>query len=746
MPQALPFIFKAVQAVAAFTAGSGIVNQLAKVGLQLAVAAGINALTPQPKIDMASQLQAKAGAVSPTTMIMGRTAVGGTRLTDLFRGGRKNLGGSYVTVLSSVGECGIIESIKWGDDTITFDSNGQVTSPSKYIDNMWMCYKNGSWTQTALNIETQTTMVSYFTNPTEWTSNHRALGCMVCMLYFRRDAECFKDNWHDPIFLVDANAVTLTDPRTGTTATGAARYNPAVWYYSYGQKFVSANGKHMAGLGWVSSQIDATQISYWANICDTNSWTIAGEIVCDSANNNDILRAIARAGGGEIATRNGKLSVSIAASKTSVGTITEDDLSGKITWKSAVNAVERPNRLIPRFLSEANGFKIVDGSAITDASYLTTDSSLVRSRTVEFPYVPDATQVGQLGAYALANAREPWVFNIPCKAQVAYLAQVGDAITINTTDWSSYKVVITKRTLNPLDFSCVYEAVSETDAKHAWALGESTTAPSFTAQTRLGSYSEAPTTSEWSVAADTISGGGADLPIIRVSGAVDGTEGIRSTLIYISVDGGINWIPDGSISPLETEYEIRGLTPDTNYDVGMAYVNSLDTPSAITNIGTITTDAATIVAGLGDLAFENQATTALIAPNAVNAAPSYVLTPAAIATTSTGVWLQIQSMTLSTSGQIKITFESNYSLSDPNPINLSLRLKVNGSVIKTWDNLVVGKYDYLSGNYLADALQQVTYFANPSAGTNTFSIEMMTSGAWGGQASNRLIWRDESYR
>jgi len=654
MPQALPFIFKAVQAVAAFTAGSGIVNQLAKVGLQLAVAAGINALTPQPKVDMASQLQAKAGAVSPTTMVMGRTAVAGTRLTDLFKGGRKNLGGSYVTVLAGVGTCGIIESVKWGDDTITFDSNGQASGA--YADNMWMCYKDGSWTQTALNIETQTTAPSYFTNPTEWTSNHRALGCMVAMLYFRLDAECFKDNnWHDPIFIIDANAVALTDSRTGTTATGSALYNPWVWYYSLAQKFSSPSGVHMAGLGWVSSQIDTTQISYCANLADTNSWTIAGEIQCDSDNNLEILRAIARAGGGEIATRNGKLSATIAASKTSVGTITEDDLSGKITWKSAVNAVQRPNRLIPRFLSEDNGFKIVDGSAITDASYLTTDSNLVRSVTQEFPYVPNATQVGQLGAYALANAREPWVFNIPCKAQAAYTAQVGDAITINTTDWSSYKVVITKRTLNPEDFTCVYEAISETDAKHAWALGESTTAPDFTAQTRLGSYSEAPTTSEWTPTADTISGGSADLPIIRLNGAVDGTEGIRNVLIYISVDGGTTWIPDGSISPLETEYEIRGLTPDTTYNVGMAYVNKFDTPSSITDLGAITTDAATIVAGLGDLAFENQVTA--VGQIATNLISTYWTDDQASPVTLTTPWQTILSRTITvpTGYQVQIT-------------------------------------------------------------------------------------------
>lgn len=579
-------------AIIAFTGAAGATASAITIATQFAVtaaaAAGINALSPQPKTSMGSQLDMRSGAISPTTMLAGRIATAGTRLTDLMRTGKDNIVGSIVTSLSAVGLCGDVESVKWGDDTLTFDGSGNCTSPSKYIGAIWLKQSSGSWTQSALNWAG--VGHSSATQPSEWGTNHRALGCKLAVLIFRLDKDSvWKENWHNPIFVVNANQVPLIDPRTGTAATGDALNNPWVWYYNYAQKFTSSNGTMLAGFGWELSQSDIAQIQYCANVADVNGWKISGQIEVAADDGVEILKGIAQTGGGQVATRGGLLSATIAAPKVSIATILEDDFASDLSWRSNYNALEVDNTIVPRFISEDNKWQVVDGTPITDASFLTADGGFKRTQTLELKYVSNPTQAGQLAAYALVNSREPFNFTLPLKAQAKDKANIGDCVTLGHGDWVGQKVTIVDKITNSQDFSVTYIAISETDSKHPWALGKTTTAPDYTSQTRQeASYCPAPSAGAWTVSAELNTSDGTQLPILVITGASDFYDA-SAILFKIKVEGDVDWKTIEQVSPTTLRYEIRGLTPATSYVVGVSYLNRYGIEGATTLESAITT-------------------------------------------------------------------------------------------------------------------------------------------------------------
>jgi hypothetical protein len=585
-------------AIAAFAVSAGASAATAAiigtVTASVIVAAGsqlaINALTPKAKVSAtASQLQTKIGAVSPRAIVMGRTAVAGTLLTPTpLKSGKDDRFASNFYALSHAGPSGVVESIQWGDDVVTFDGNGNAIG--KYNDNMWLFQKNGSWSQTAISYSGHAVLGS--STPSAWDSTKTGKGCLMVALVVRYAAKVLGGNMQTPLFVVDANAVALTDPRTGSAATTQAqRRNPAVWAYSWRLGWFQ-NSRRVIGMGQASPEIHTAAYAYAANVADTNSWTIGGEAT--TADDRYAVETIILQTCASIPVeRNGLQSVVTSAVRSSVGTITSDDLRADPKWRYNTQQSSRPTAIQTRYRSESNRWQMIEGAEVTDAGWLTQDAGREKRATVEYPYAAGGSaHVGHLAALEASNAREPLIFTLQCKQQARYDGFVGDAVTVSLPEigLSSTKMVITSRVVNP-DGTVDFDLLVETDAKYAFAAGKTSVAPSFTLQPGFDIFSvPQPGSSEWASVAAQITSGATSLPIVRVTGSASDYSFASGVVFKIRLNsGGSPWLVSEDAPPAATQHEFRGLTNATSYIVGVAYRGVTGVEGPVRELAAVTT-------------------------------------------------------------------------------------------------------------------------------------------------------------
>jgi hypothetical protein len=589
-------------------ATAGIVGSVAAGSLTAAIgyavggavlAAGINSINKPKQPRFGGNLTVQKSPIGSRALILGRTALGGNVCTDLMRTGRNSGVATAVYGLGGVGPVGAIESIIWGADTLTFGGSAGsiqiVNSPSKYSGKpFWIVQKSGAWNQTAINISAGGSGLESGAHPSAWTTNHRLGGFLAVMMIFGAENPIFKDNFHQPIFVVDANAVVMKDPRTAANATTELqRRNPWVAAYQFAKGFYSETSVKVHGIGLSEDLIDGTSFAAAATIADDNDYTIGGVLPSNPSNVWQDLRSIAQAGGGDVTIRNGKLTAVISAAKTSIGTITEDDLAANPSISAAVEGSQLPNRIIPRFVSESNGWQVVDGSAVTDSAFVTAQDGKQITTTIELPLCGGgAAQAGILAAYALVNTREPLSIVLELKPQARFIGQTGDCVTLQlpSSGLSSHKVLITEMTYRT-DLSCQIRCITETDSKHAWALGKTTTAPDYTVTTPYDVNTiPTPAADAWASAAATLSGGGTVLPVINVTGASD-WPGATGIVVKVKLNSGGDWLTSEVISPNATAHQIRGLKPETEYVVGVGYIGLNNQEGAPRSLASVTTAA-----------------------------------------------------------------------------------------------------------------------------------------------------------
>jgi hypothetical protein len=605
----------------AFNAGATITTAIVigDIAASIIIAAGTqlatSAITPKPKVGATtSQLQTKVGATTPRAIVMGRTAVAGTLLTPTpLKSGKDDRFASNFYALSHAGPSGVVESIQWGDDTVTFDANGNAIG--KYNDNMWLFQKNGSWSQTAISYVGHAVLGS--STPSAWDSTKTGKGCLMVALVVRYAAKVLGGNMQTPLFVVDANAAALIDPRTGLAATTQAqRRNPAVWAYSWRLGWFQ-NSKRVIGMGQASSEIHTAAYAYAANVADTNSWTIGGEAT--TADDRYAVETIILQTCASIPVeRNGLQSVVTSAVRSSVGTITSDDLRADPKWRYNTQQSSRPTAIQTRYRSETNRWQMVEGAEVTDAGWLTQDAGREKRATVEYPYAAGGSaHVGHLAALEASNAREPLIFTLQCKQQARYDGFVGDAVTVSLPEigLSSTKMVITSRVVNP-DGTVDFDLLVETDAKYSFAAGKTSAAPSFTLQPGFDIFSvPQPGAAEWASVAAQITSGATSLPIVRVTGSAADYSFASGVVFKIRLNsGGSPWLVSEDAPPAATQHEFRGLTNATSYIVGVAYRGVTGVEGPVRELAAVTTGtmvAAEAGAGVGGAPILNS----VIGPN-----------------------------------------------------------------------------------------------------------------------------------
>jgi hypothetical protein len=376
------------------------------------------------------------------------------------------------------------------------------------------------------------------------------------------------------------------DPRLDSTYPGGSgsqrSHNPATWAWSQNPYIIALtwaighfqNGAKVWGCGIPIDEIDVASFVTGANLAEANGWNLGG-FVSTSDDHYAVLSTMLQAGGGMAVQRAGILSAVAHAPKTSIFTITAEDVIGKVKIRTSTPFRDRINRIAPKYRAESQYWDMVDGEYVTSPVYLTEDSGMQKTETVSFPLVQNAAQAHQLATYEMVNSREMLDLELSCKPRLLDV-RVGECVTVTLSDLalSNQKFLVISREYDPLSFEVRLKLRSETDAKHPFALGQTQVAPPTPALAGFDALNpSAPGSDAWAITDTAITDNGVSVPALVINGEADDPYATHVIAEYRPL-GSSFWIvwAEAPVIPGEgMTFEITALTQGTAYECAISY-------------------------------------------------------------------------------------------------------------------------------------------------------------------------------
>lgn len=596
-------------------------------GTLMAVGSVVSSLSqkvPQPA-GAVVQLDTKLSATPPRTVAFGRTALAGTMLYQAVSGVKKpddNIRLHRIIGLS-VGPIDSIESFHIGDKELTFGPDGlyglgEVTSVSGTAPDskLWRTnYRQGyslgqtpepaappTYTGTAmpgLSAASKLSGIAHITQHLDFHAENFPTGDPKNGGYriVGKWAKLY-DPRKDSTYLGGLGSHRLDDPDTFEWGE-----NPIIMALNFALGHFQ-NGKLVWGMGAPRETIDIAAFVAAANVADVNGWKAAGEFstVDDKFS---VLSTILASASAKPVNHSGHLSVFIDAPMASVLTLTKADVVGSVELSTSTAWRDRRNRAIAFSRSEANGWEMVGGEPIAPSTYLAEDGEQ-KTLEINYPYVQDPVQANQLGAYELTNTREFLNFTVTCTPRLSMAARPGDCITLDLPDIAAAnrKCVVMAADIDPATWQITLTLRSETDGKHAFALGQTTEAPS--SPSLSGSYDPSnpytPTDAfgfpSWTIIGNSVSKDGVVMPAVVIGGQVD-DDNCREVIVdyrefSADEDDWTNWT---TASRNTKRFEIAPLKSAQAYYVSVQHRNGFGALSKRLILGPATTADLKIDAG-----------------------------------------------------------------------------------------------------------------------------------------------------
>jgi hypothetical protein len=428
------------------------------------------------------------GANNPLPYLMGRSFSGGVQVHDVGYGGEvDDVDNPYrwlVYVHSACGPVDAIETTLANFSSVSF-SGGANEATGYYADYWWRRQQLGARPESSA-------LTPQFSGAPRWGSSYKLSGfCAVGHnLKWSKRGKRFGGG-QLPIIGEVIRGVRVYDPRLDSTypgGSGSQRINnESTWAYSrntalhalaysYGRY---VNSKKVFGVDLGGASIDLASAVAWANVCDANGWTVNGTIY-EPGNKWENLKRICAPGGGVPVLTGGILRFDYQASRTSLATITRDDLAGGPVrdqlgrgWK------DRHNTIVPRYRSEAHQWEFVQSAEIAVTAFVTEDGE-TKLDEIQYDLVTDKDQAAELATYEIYQRRELGPISVALKPHWRDY-DPGECFTVAadvSPTGASLKVVMRSRSIDPGSgvVNATFEA--ESDAKHTAALGSTGTAPS----------------------------------------------------------------------------------------------------------------------------------------------------------------------------------------------------------------------------------------------------------------------------
>lgn len=573
----------------------------------LSVASSIASLARKPKASLGSPsaIAFKADPNAGITFVAGEAAVGGNAVhADTHADKNRFL--TYITALSHGGPVKRISQFTAADEVVTFTNDNGEGASGRYNNRMWQKFALGAIGAAALAF---TSTANKYTparagNITTWNASHRLSGIAHTMWSMWSDTERYPNGVPKPLWVVWGGPVY--DPRKDSTypgGVGPQRWNDRTTWSLDGNEnpqlqaltFLIGhyyNGVKMGGCGVPIRGIDVESYVQGANISDANGWRLS--LPWNTLMRKwDVLSTMLQAGGSRPIARGSKISCVTSAPRVSIATITEADIAGDFSVTGSQARRERKNAIIPRLRDPSLKWSVQPFGEVTAAVYLAEDRGERRALEVDYEGIKgdDGGRQGrQIAAYDLTALREGLVATIPLKPWCRKF-RAGDCLTIDAPEtlMNGQKVIVIKRDIDPESLIVTLTVQSETDGKHAFALGQVDSPPPTPTLTGVDPLVLQPPTPEaWLLEPGTRPGGddseARPAPVIRVKpgpGDYDGIDDepaatavlIRYRVAGLNSDTGLPfaWSAPIVFSPSPNGYEITGLAPLTLYEVEIAY-------------------------------------------------------------------------------------------------------------------------------------------------------------------------------
>ncbi len=597
LPLAATAAAAAAPAAAAATAAAApsLSATLVSVASQAAVSMAINAAMSvlSPKVGAAGRpVDWTLNPDGPIPFAFGRVGAAGAVIHKRTFGPDKMYYG-FVSVLSGAGPIDGFEGFTADDFPVTFAGAGIAVS-SEWTGEMWRVTRLGNqpetWLPTPAGLKHNATLPN-------WTSSHRASGKAQSMLVMGENSKrtAYPNGEVKPLEVF--RGLKCWDPRLDSTypgGSGACRLdNPSTWVWSENPficalkwclglwedpvgKGVPQIGQQVGGIGSKLAGIDVPAFLAAANVADANGWICAAYPNTDD-DKNQVLVSFFQAGGAIYAQRAGKISlIQRAAPRTSVATITADDVIGAIEVDTAASRIDRINTIQPTYWSPQHRWQMTALPEVTAQAFRDADGGK-RSRGVTYPYVTNANQAAQLAALDIANARESMAGQVALKPHLQRI-QPGDVFLISEPGFllDGVKCLCMNTEYDPAEAVVRVTFISETDAKYPFALGQSTVPPVPPTLTSPNEPVSPPLPEDWTVVIRPPAIGGGQVPGFDLEGVVSNDTATAILVEWAPTADG-PWTQAYSGPPTTTTIPVIGVQPSQTYFIAVSYIRNQNT-------------------------------------------------------------------------------------------------------------------------------------------------------------------------
>lgn len=591
----------------------GTIGAIASVAS--AVLAVVSSIAFKPKFSTeGSPTRFTTNPQSSIPYCIGRTRQSGIRIhadtwtstLDLGDNSGKNDILGFAVMLSGGGAIDSIEKFTADNNIVTFNSGTGEATTSEYAGWMAQAVHLGGPQTSALAIGLGNRSFP------GWTSAHKLSGITHALwaLRFDFDGKKYGAGVPEPAWI--GRWVKVYDPRLDSTypgGSGACRplqestyvwsRNPALhgltWALGRWQ-----NGKKVFGIGAPLDTIRVADFVDAANIADLNKWYCGG-VEYSTESKWTVLKRMLQAGGAVPTMTGAMIGCRAYTPRVSVTTIEANDLLDNLSFAATKPQRDRFNTVIPRYRSEAHEWEIISGSPVSAAAYVAADGR-VRQKEYDLPLVQHEVgqtnvdgnrQAGQLAAYEIVESREAGPITFTTGPKFIGL-KAGDCVNINAPQegFANTKIMIVEPPkLDPATGKISFLGQTETDAKHAFALGQVTTPPPPFSLTPPDLIPTTPAADQWTVSAAINSDG---IPILQLSGGTASGAFWQGIVVQYKKTTDLQWTEHGvyrDSQALTVDILVEG---DTQYQVRIAYLGASNVAGEWLYFTTVTTPTGTI--------------------------------------------------------------------------------------------------------------------------------------------------------
>jgi len=401
---------------------------------QAALGLALNALTPKPKRPSFSAAARgytvnQRGSALDHQIIYGRMRVGGA---VVYQGTTGSDNKFFHQVVAYAGhEIESFDEIYINDEIATIDSNGNVTSPSRYDGKVRINEHLGTRDQLADDdLEGEVP---------EWTSEHRLRNIAYLYIRLEFDQDAFPNGV--PQITATIKGKKVYDPRDASQSPS----DDSTWVWSDNSALCMRDYLFEGyGLSEDDENIDDGLVSAAADVCDqtntsagTKRYTCNGSfLTADSP--YEILGDLLTSMGGLLWYAQGQWRMKPAYWVPPTITFTEDDLRSSISVKTRHSRRDNFNTVRGTFRGEESDWQVTDYPEVSNPAFVTADGGQESVADIELPFTDTSVEARRIARIALERNRQQLTVSASFGMR-AFQVQVGDVVnlTIERFGWET---------------------------------------------------------------------------------------------------------------------------------------------------------------------------------------------------------------------------------------------------------------------------------------------------------------------